>query len=320
LTLPGSFQVLTMLELAAPELADAAALDDVEVEALTDEADPDELLAAGDLAELQAATAPAVKIINAITKRRPMSGTVSGLPRVVLVNSVRRTPSHSVVVTAVAPVTPRMRRITLRAPSLVGLTTTPAQDVELILADGTGHRAKRRYTIRNARPGLGEIDIDALVHPHGIGGRWAESAAVGDEFDLLGPRGHLELRPADWHLFVGDEAGLPAIAALLEALDEPATVLAEVGDRSDEIELGRADGADVTWLHRGDEPPGGSAMFATALAAISPRSNGRAYLLGESRAMVALRPAIEALGIPADRAYVKGYWNLGRGARRIPGS
>ena len=35
--------------------------------------------------------------------------------------------------------------------------------------------------------------------------------------------------------------------------------------------------------------------------------------------MVALRPAIEALGIAADRTYVKGYWNLGRGARRIPG-
>jgi NADPH-dependent ferric siderophore reductase len=239
------------------------------------------------------------------------------------VNTVRRTPSHSVVVTAAAPITPRMRRITLRASSLVGLTTTPAQDVELILADGSGHRAKRRYTIRYARPELGEIDIDALVHPHGIGGRWAESAAVGDELELLGPRGHLELRPADWHLFVGDEAGLPAIASLIEALDEPATVLAEVGDRSDEIELG---GADVTWLyrndelHRNNEPPGGSALFANALASIAPRSNGRAYLLGESRAMVALRPAVEALAIPADRSYVKGYWNLGRGARRIPGS
>jgi NADPH-dependent ferric siderophore reductase len=234
------------------------------------------------------------------------------------VNTVRRTPSHSVIVTAVAPLTARMRRITLRGPSLIGLATAPAQDVELILADGSGHRAKRRYTIRNARPVLGEIDIDALVHPHGIGGRWAESAAVGDELELLGPRGHLELRSSDWHLFIGDEAGLPAIGALLETLDEPATVLAEVGDRSDEIDLGPAE---VTWLHRLAEPPGGTALFANALATLAtlpPRSNGRAYLLGESRAMVALRPAVEALGIPADRSYVKGYWNLGRGARRIP--
>ncbi len=59
-------------------------------------------------------------------------------------------------------------------------------------------------------------------------------------------------------------------------------------------------------------------MFAAALAQLPPRENGRAYLLGESRAMVALRPSIERLGIAPDHAYVKGYWNLGRAARRVP--
>jgi hypothetical protein len=61
-----------MLALAAPELADAAALDDVAIEE-ADDAAPDELLAAGLLAELQAAIAPALKIIIVITKPRPMS-------------------------------------------------------------------------------------------------------------------------------------------------------------------------------------------------------------------------------------------------------
>ncbi|MGD0558312.1 MAG: hypothetical protein ABSA93_25450 [Streptosporangiaceae bacterium] len=36
--------------------------------------------------------------------------------------------------------------------------------------------------------------------------------------EVVGPRGKLELRPAAHHLFVGDEASLPAIAALSEAL------------------------------------------------------------------------------------------------------
>ena len=125
---------------------------------------------------------------------------------------------------------------------------------------------------------------------------------------------HLELRPADWHLFVGDEAALPAIGALLEALDGPASVIAEVGDGTDEIELR----APTTWLHRNNEPPGGSALFAAALAQLPARENGRAYLLGESRAMVALRPSIERLGITPERAYVKGYWNVGRAGRRVP--
>ena len=136
--------------------------------------------------------------------------------------SVRRTPQHQAAVTAVGDLTPRMRRITVAGPSLVGLPSTPAQDVELVLPDGAGRRVKRRYTIRSARPDAGELDIDALVHPHGPGGQWAGTVEVGDSVELFGPRGHLELRPAAWHLFVGDEAGLPAIAALLEVLDEPA--------------------------------------------------------------------------------------------------
>ncbi len=74
----------------------------------------------------------------------------------------------------------------------------------------------------------------------------------------------------------------------------------------------------VTWLHRGDRGAGGSDLLVAALAELSPRPDGRAYLLGESRAMVAVRPSVEALGIPIERMYVKGYWNLGRGSRQIP--
>jgi NADPH-dependent ferric siderophore reductase len=229
-----------------------------------------------------------------------------------LVTSIRRTPLHPVTVTAVVAITPRMRRITVRGPSLVGLVVTPAQDVEVVLPDGQGHKVKRRYTIRRARPDVGEFDLDALIHPHGPGGRWSGAVAVADELEFYGPRGHLELRPAEWHLFIGDEAGLPAIAALVEALGAQgpsATVLAEIGEPADEVDLGPAT---VRWLYRGDADPGEPTRFAAALAELPPRADGRAYLLGESRAMVALRPAIEALGLTADRSYVKGYWNRGR--------
>ncbi len=238
-----------------------------------------------------------------------------------VIQTVRRTPTHSVTVTAVTDLTPRMRRITLAGPTLRDLAVTPAQDIEVILPDGdgvSGRRVKRRYTIRTARPDVGELDVDALVHPHGPGGRWAGATAVGAELEFIGPRGHLELRPAAWHLFVGDEAALPAFTALIEALPaaEAAIVLAEVGDASDELDLGRAD---VTWLHRGTDSAGGSERLAAALASFThPDGLGRAYLLGESRAMVALRPAIEAHGISPENSFVKGYWNLGRGARRIP--
>jgi NADPH-dependent ferric siderophore reductase len=48
----------------------------------------------------------------------------------------------------------------------------------------------------------------------------------------------------------------------------------------------------------------------------------RAYLLGETRAMVALRALLEHRGLPHESIFVKGYWNLGRPDRlagRPPG-
>jgi NADPH-dependent ferric siderophore reductase len=236
--------------------------------------------------------------------------------------AVRRTPTHAVAVTAVTDLTPRMRRVTLTGPSLVGIAVEPAQDVELILADGTGHRLKRRYTIRTARPAAGEVDIDALVHAHGPGGRWAAGVVAGDTIEFLGPRGHLELRPAAWHLFVGDEAALPAFAALVEALppDQQAIVLAEVGSATDELPIQRHAGElTVIWLHRDGTAAGRPDLLAAALTKLAtPAGAGQAYLLGESRAVVALRPHVLAHGLTIGQMFLKGYWNIGRPGRQVP--
>jgi NADPH-dependent ferric siderophore reductase len=235
------------------------------------------------------------------------------------VTAVRRTPNHPVTVTSVVDLTARLRRITVTGPTLAGLASEPAQDIEIVLPDGSGHQVKRRYTIRSARADAGELDIDALVHPHGPGGRWAAAVRPGDQLSFFGPRGHVEVTPAPWHLFVGDEAGLPAIGALVEALppSEPAIVLAEVGDASDELAWTRDAGElTVSWLHRAGLAPGTPELFSAALGSIAlPAGDGRAYLVGESRAMVALRPALAARGIDPGHTYLKGYWNRGRDRR-----
>jgi NADPH-dependent ferric siderophore reductase len=230
-----------------------------------------------------------------------------------------RTPTHDVTVAAVAELTPRMRRITLRGDSLTDLLVRPAQDVELLLSEPTGRRVKRRYTISASRPDAGELDLDVLLHGHGPGSSWASAAEVGHPARFLGPRGNLELRPAAWHLFVGDESALPAFASFLAALpaSEPGIAVIEVGDASDELPLPRAD---VHWVHRAGAPAGEPTLLAAALTGLSvPSGPGRAYLLGESRAVVALRPIVTALGLPGDQVFVKGYWNLGRTGRVVPG-
>jgi NADPH-dependent ferric siderophore reductase len=207
--------------------------------------------------------------------------------------------------------TPRMRRVTVRSQALAGVAVRPAQDVELLLREESGRRVKRRYTIRHARPEAGELDLDVVLHGAGPGARWGAEAGPGDAVEFQGPRGKLELRPAPWHLLVGDESALPAIAAIAEALPpgEQAVAVVEVRDAADELPVR---GADVHWVHRGTEPAGGAALLRAALAGIAVPAGARGYLMGESRAMVALRPLLEGAGIEHDAIFLKGYWNLGR--------
>jgi NADPH-dependent ferric siderophore reductase len=203
-----------------------------------------------------------------------------------------------------------MRRVTLQADSMRGVEIRPAQDVELLLREETGRRVKRRYTIRQARPDDGELDLDVVLHGAGPGANWGADAAPGDEVEFQGPRGKLELRPAHAHLLVGDESALPAIAAIAAALPEhePAAAIIEITDATDELPVA----APTTWVHRGPQPAGTAALLLEALGdhPVDPRA--RAYLLGETRAMVALRAHLEERGVEHDAIFVKGYWNLGR--------
>jgi NADPH-dependent ferric siderophore reductase len=240
------------------------------------------------------------------------------------VSTIRRTPQHSATVIAVCELTPRMRRLTVSAPTLRDQYPRPAQDVEVLLTDDTGRRVKRRYTIRRSRSGLGEFDLDALLHgtAHSPGARWAATAQPGDAIAFVGPRGRLELTDADWHLFVGDESALPAIAELVEALprEQAAIVMLEVGDASDELPLHRPHGGNLEthWIHRRRVQPGRPDLLSSGLAGLASRpGTGHGYLLGESRAMVALRPRLRGLGLEDSAIYLKGYWNLGRLARPL---
>jgi NADPH-dependent ferric siderophore reductase len=206
-----------------------------------------------------------------------------------------------------------MRRVTVRADAMIGVVTRPAQDVELFLHEEGGRRVKRRYTIRHARPDIGELDLDVLLHGHGPGATWGASAEPGEEVEFQGPRGKLELTAADWHLLAGDESALPAIATVCEALppDEQALAFIEVGDESDELPLPAS--AQVHWVHRRGADIGTPNLLRTAIDALpTPPGRGHAYLMGETRSMVALRSVLEARGVAHEAIFVKGYWNIGR--------
>ena len=130
----------------------------------------------------------------------------------------------------------------------------------------------RTYTVRAARPQVGELDVDVVLHgvdggQPGPAASWAAAAAPGDPIVLLGPDrpgpgraasgrpwGVEWAPPTDGTLFLaGDETAVPAISAILEALPAGRRTVAvlEVPEAGDVLSLSVAPGIEVRWLVRG---------------------------------------------------------------------
>jgi NADPH-dependent ferric siderophore reductase len=124
--------------------------------------------------------------------------------------------------------------------------------------------ARRRYTVRAWDPEQRRLTIDFVVHgDSGVAGPWAAAARPGDVLVFTGPSGGYRPDPAaDWHLLVGDESALPAIAASLEALRAGARAAVRVVcDGPDhEIPLPSPADVDLHWLHRRGDPTDASLL------------------------------------------------------------
>jgi NADPH-dependent ferric siderophore reductase len=184
----------------------------------------------------------------------------------------------------------------------------------------------RTYTIRNADPDRREITVDFVVHgEHGVAGPWAASVQPGDPAYLMGPSGAYSPDPdADWHLLVGDEAGLPALSAALEALPPNAIGQAfiEISGPDDEVPLSAPDGVEVRWVYRGgradlvpEEQAGDNAPLIAAVkeSAWLP-GQAQVFIHGEAQAVMHnLRSYIrKERGVDAKWASISGYWRRGR--------
>ena len=210
--------------------------------------------------------------------------------------------------------TPSMVRVVLAGGGLAGFAMVEATDAYVNLAfrpagasydevfdtkavRETARReeapARRRFTVRRWDAGAGELTIDFVVHgDEGVAGRWAQSAAPGDVLVFDGPAGgYSPSLDAGWHLMVGDESALPAIAASLEALPTGArTVVRLVCDGPDhEVDLPSPGELDLVWLHRSGGP-GDTDLLVRAVANLDWRP-GRvhAFVHGEAEEIRSVR-------------------------------
>ena len=185
----------------------------------------------------------------------------------------------------------------------------------------------RTYTVRRADTGNREIAIDFVTHgDHGVAAPWAENVKPGDPAYLMGPSGAYSPDPAaDWHLFAGDEAAIPAISVALESLPSDAIgqVFIEIAGPDDEVVLTAPDGVTVTWVHRGgradlvpEEKAGDNSPLIDAVKS-APWLPGQVqvFIHGEAQTVMHnLRPYIrKERGVEAKWASsISGYWRRGR--------
>ncbi|MFC8080897.1 siderophore-interacting protein [Streptomyces sp. NPDC057307] len=176
--------------------------------------------------------------------------------------------------------------------------------------------ATRTYTVREWNRAAGEITIDFVVHgDEGLAGPWAAAARPGETVLFLGPGGSYAPDPAaDWHLFVGDESALPAIAASVEQAPEDSRiyVFIEVEGADEEQKIAAPAGAEVVWLHRGSRPVG-EALVAAVRALDFPAGDVHAFVHGEAGFVKELRRHLRHdRQIPRERLSISGYWRLGQ--------
>jgi NADPH-dependent ferric siderophore reductase len=241
------------------------------------------------------------------------------LPRRVRHETRRR----RLTITRVEILTPHMVRVTLGGDELEGFTSLGFDDhIKLFVPrdagpDGQPAAESRDYTPRRFDPKTRTLAIDFALHENGGPATgWAETAQVGQVIEIGGPRGSFIIPASyDWHLMIGDETALPAIARRLEELPAgtPTIVLAEVDSPAEELAFQTDANLSITWVHRNGAAPGSVNILGPALEQLPlPPGDFYAWVACESLIAKALRAQLIAeAGANPKWMRAAGYWRRG---------
>lgn len=213
-------------------------------------------------------------------------------------------------VARVEDLTPHVRAVTLAGPDLAGFSSASFDDhVKLMLDLGGAEPVRRDYTPRHHDAMAGELTLEFALHGEGPAARWAAQAAPGQRVRVGGPRGSF-IVPVDydWHVLVGDESALPAIARRLEELPAGSrvSVIAQVADPADRRELRTAAALDLAWV------ADAAACLAAVRALVLPAGEGYVWCAGEAAEVAVLRRVfVEDKGHDRHAIRAAAYWKRG---------
>ena len=210
---------------------------------------------------------------------------------------------------------PSMVRVTVGGPELEGFGVGEYTDHYVKCRFGDKMRS---YTVRAWDRERCRLTLDFVVHgDRGIAGPWAAHAKPGDTLEIRGPGGaYSPSSQADWHLMVGDDAALPAIAVSLSRVRPgvPVFAVVEVGGPEHEQPLDSPGSLELVWLHRGSGAGEDYLPMLEAVKSLSlPDGSGQAFVHGEAAAVRAIRRhLVVERGLPVEALSATGYWKLRR--------
>ncbi|HEY1999053.1 siderophore-interacting protein [Paraburkholderia sp.] len=184
-----------------------------------------------------------------------------------------------------------------------------------VFAEGQSRPVARDFTPRRYDREARELDIEFAMHEAGPAATWAAQASVGQYLGIGGPRGSLVIPTGfDWHLLIGDETALPAIARRLQELPKGtrvATVL-EVADPSARIEFDTEADVHTVWRYRSESPYRGDALLQAVRDTYLPEGEGYVWAAGEAATMRAVRYHLcTERGVDKSRIRAAAYWKQG---------
>ena len=186
-----------------------------------------------------------------------------------------------------------------------GLDWTPGQHIRVLVGDGVlgGLRTYSVWDYDGDR-----LQLRVYLHGDGPGSEWARRVKPGDPVSFRGPEGNFVLRPAEYHLFVGEDTGSVALGAMVRGLEDPFYGVIETDSAADALEL------PFRSVYREGASAASSALLVEAVAGLElPSAPGVAYLAGEARTCQLVRKfLVTERGWSRRSVVVKPFWTPGR--------
>ncbi|WP_338910299.1 siderophore-interacting protein [Mycetohabitans rhizoxinica] len=176
----------------------------------------------------------------------------------------------------------------------------------------------RDYTPRRYDRHAGELDLEFALHDVGPASAWARQAQPGQWLGVGGPRGSLVIPTGfDWHLLIGDDTALPAIARRLDELpaDTRVATVIEVADAASRIDLKTRAQLHAVWCYRDCAGPDGGALLRAVRDTYLPDGDGYVWVAAEASVARAVRQhLVEERSVPKFRIRAANYWRRGSAA------